>query len=113
MNLERETKGREVELSRGRVEGWKVNDKPRMPHPSKSHGKRQRRRQRGMRRGREGREEKTTATELCRGFNQPNYSLITETQNLEQLTHAQTHTRTHTHTHTHSLAHIVAHSSLW
>ena len=27
-------------------------------------------------------EEKTTATELCRGFNQPNYSLITETQNL-------------------------------
>lgn len=40
-----------------------------------------------------------TATELCRGFNQPNYSLITETQNLEQLTHRHTHKDTHTHTH--------------
>lgn len=32
-----------------------------------------------------------TATELCRGFNQPNYSLITEAQNVEQLTHKHTH----------------------
>lgn len=42
-------------------------------------------------------EEKTTATELCRGFNQPNYSLITETRNLEQLTQTQTHIHTHVH----------------
>ena len=30
------------------------------------------------------------------GFNQPNYSLITEAQNVEQLTHTHTHTHTHT-----------------
>lgn len=34
-----------------------------------------------------------TATDLCRGFNQPNYSLITEAQNVEQLTHTHTHTQ--------------------
>lgn len=53
--------------------------------------------EKGKRRGRK--EEKTTATELCRGFNQPNYSLITGTQNLEQLTH--THTQMHINTYTH------------
>lgn len=45
-------------------------------------------------------------TELYRGFNQPNYSLITETQNLEQLT--QTHTRKNIHSH---VPPLVAHST--
>lgn len=56
-----------------------------------------------MRRGKRE-EEKTTATELCRGFNQPNYSLITETRNLEQLTH--------THKDTHPLSHMCNRSQL-
>lgn len=47
------------------------------------------------RRGRK-QKETMTATRLCRGFNQPNYSLITQTQNLEQLTHTNTHTHVQT-----------------
>lgn len=71
--------------------------------PFKSQGKAERRRQKGMRRGKRE-EEKTTATELCRGFNQPNYSLITETRNLEQLTH--------THKDTHPITHMCNRSQL-
>ena len=61
--------------------------------------------------GGSGREEKRTeerrrltATKLSRGFNQPNYRLITETLNLEQLTHTHTHTHAplHTHPYTHT-----------
>lgn len=54
---------------------------------------------------------KTTATELCRGFNQPNYSLITETQNLEQLTCSHTHTKSHILSYTHAHTHATAHKS--
>lgn len=44
--------------------------------------------------GKGRREGKTAATKLCRGFNQPNYSLITETPNVEQLTGTYTHRHT-------------------
>lgn len=40
-----------------------------------------------------------TATALCRGFNQPNYSLITANENMEQMTHT-THILRHPLTHT-------------
>lgn len=77
-----------------------VDDKQPNNRPPKAKGKiikgSERAPEKGEKRGRK--EEKTTATELCRGFNQPNYSLITGTQNLEQLTH--THTNAHSHIHT-------------
>lgn len=75
--------------------GGRGGDKSQDYRPSKA-----KERQNGMRGGRKE-EEKTTATELCRGFNQPNYSLITGTPNLEQLTHTNTYTHTKTSTHTH------------
>ncbi len=101
-----ERQGRQVELWRGRG----VNYKPQNSHPSKA----EERQTEGVKKWR-GEEEKTTATELCRGFNQPNYSLITETQNLEQLTHTHTHTHIHTQkqTHIHSYTCAGTHSSLW
>ena len=77
----------------GGVGRWKVNDKRQNSHPSQAKERQRDGIRKGMKGGRKE-EEKTTATELCRGFNQPNYSLITETQNLEQLTHTHTHTHT-------------------
>lgn len=100
--MDLETKGRQV----GGLSNKPHVHKHTQVSPFKSQGKAKRRWQKGMRRGKKE-EEKTTATELCRGFNQPNYSLITETWNLEQLTH--THTR-HTSTHTH-VQPLTAHST--
>lgn len=53
-------------------------------------------RERGRKEGRKDGERRQQLSSAG-GLNQPNYSLITGTQNLEQLMHTHTHTRTQAH----------------